>query len=476
MKAVLKIFVFALMMRMLYSQQVVMFNNYFYKPMVNNPAYTGIDSAPNLMLVNHTQWTGFKGGPQYNVLSFDGNLINKNTGLGVIIFSDKKGINSRVGGNISYSYKVRFKNKIHLQLGLSAGAVNQSIDYSKALVESQNDPSLFSNTQNKTTYDANVGLALICKNLEFGFAVPQIANNKISYISSSDARTFYTQSRHYMSSLSYKIPVSKAKKISISPQLLARYMPSAPLQYDVNIKADWQNKLWLGATYKNNYAVGLNLGVVLFKRLTIGYSYDYVIGNFNKYAGLSHEILLNFRFTKKKSLTEIEKEDALLKKMAAQNLNKLLIEKLLKRIEAILDQENPSSAEIQALMEEISSFFDDESVDPTQETLNKYYKSLKNQAQGEINVLIKGKITFEGDVPNPDYSYIIINVIDLASKKIVATCTPSPKTGKYFVILKPANKYIITVEKQGYPEVKKSFSVSGTTESYEMSQEILLKK
>ena len=162
--------------------------------------------------------------------------------------------------------------------------------------------------------------------------------------------------------------------------------------------------------------------------------------------------------------------------MAAQNLNKLLIEKLLKRIEAILDQENPSSAEIQSLMEEISSFFDDESTDPTQETLKKYYNSLKNQAQGEINVLIKGKITFEGDVPNPDYSYIIINVIDLASKKIVATCTPSPKTGKYFVILKPANKYIITVEKQGYPEVKKSFSVSGTTESYEMSQEILLKK
>lgn len=464
------------MIGVLHSQQIVMFNNYFYKPMVNNPAYTGIDSAPNLMLVNHTQWTGFKGGPQYNVLTFDGNLINKNTGLGVMIFSDKKGINNRIGGNLSYSYKVRFKNKIHLQLGLSVGAVNQSIDYSKALVETQNDPSLFSNTQSKTTFDANVGLAFICKNLELGFAVPQIANNKIGYISNDDSRTFYTQNRHYMGSLSYKIPISKAKKISITPQALTRYVLNAPLQYDVNVKADWQNKLWLGATYKNNYAVGLNLGVVLFKRLTIGYSYDYILGGFNKYAGLSHEILLNFRFTKKKSLTEIEQEDALLKKMAAQNLNKILIEKLLKKIEAVLDQDNPSSSEIQALMDEISSFFDDESTDPTQETLNKYYKSLKNQSQGEINVLIKGKITFEGENPNPDYSYIIINVIDLTTKQIVATCSPSTKNGKYFIILKPAKKYVITVEKPGYPEYKRNFSVSGTTESYEMSQEILLKK
>ena len=476
MKTVFKIILFVLMTRVLHAQQIVMFNNYFYKPMVNNPAYTGIDSAPNLMLVNHTQWTSFKGGPQYNILTFDGNLINKNTGLGVTIFSDKKGINNRVGGNLSYSYKVRFKNKIHLQLGLSVGAINQSIDYSKAIVENQNDPSLFSNTQNKTSFDANIGLAFISKNIEFGFAVPQVANNKISYISNNDSRTFYSQSRHYMSSLSYKIPISKAKKIAISPQVLARYVPSAPLQYDVNVKADWQNKLWLGATYKNNYAVGLNLGVVLFKKLTVGYSYDYILGGFNKYAGLSHEIFLNFRFTKKKSLSEIEKEDALLKKMAAQNLNKILIEKLFKKIEALLDQDNPSSTEIQALMEEISSFFDDESTDPTQETLNKYYKSLKKQAEGEINVLIKGKITFEEEEPNPDYSYIIINVIELTTKQIVATCSPSPKTGKYFVILKPAKKYVITVEKRGYPEYRRVFSVSGTTESYEMSQEIILKK
>ncbi|MBA4240739.1 MAG: hypothetical protein C0448_08430 [Sphingobacteriaceae bacterium] len=477
MKKVLTIIVFVLVIGALKAQQVAMFNHYFYKPMVYNPAFTGIDEAPHLMLINHTQWSGFKGGPQYNLLTFDGNIINKNTGLGVVISSDRKGVNSRVGGNVSYSYKIRFKEKIFLQLGLSVGAINQSIDYSKASIENPNDPSLFINSQNKTTFDANAGLAFVAKGLEIGFAAPQIANNKINYVSFNDSRTFYTQSRHYIGSLKYKFILPKKTDISISPQLLTRYLPGAPLQYDANLNVEWKNKFWVGATYKNDYAIGLNLGVTLFKQLSIGYCYDYITGSINKYSGLSHEIMLSFKFNKKKSKTEEEKENAELARLKSQNLNKILIERLLKKIEEVLDKDNPTPQEIQALMEEISSFFDDESTDPNQEVLNKYYQSLKNQAHGELNVLVKGKIIFN-DNPYPssqDFSNTNISVIDLSTKEIIATSTPS-KDGKYFLILKPAKKYQITVEKTGYKPYSKPFTLSGTTESYEMSQEIRLDK
>jgi type IX secretion system PorP/SprF family membrane protein len=478
MKPFFKIIIFILIAKNLHSQQIVMFNHYFYKPMVYNPAFTGTGDAANLMLINHTQWTGFKGGPQYNLLTFDGNLINKNTGLGITLVSDKKGVNNRVGGNISYSYKIRFKDKIYLLLGLSVGAINQTIDYSKASIENPNDPSLFINSQNKTTFDANAGLAFVCKGLEFGFAVPQIANNKINYASSSDATTFFTQSPHYMSSLKYKFLISKAKEISITPLALVRYVQNTPMQYDANINLDVQNKFWVGATYKSNYAIGLNLGVILFKRLSIGYSYDYITGSINKYSGLSHEILLNFKFIKQKkapTATELA-EDEELKKLSSQNLNKLIIQRLLEKIEAVLDKEKTTPEEIQALLDEISSFFDSESVDPMQETLNKYYNSLKNQAKGELNVLIKGKIAYDGNDQNKEYSDIIINVTDLATNKVIATCSPTSKEGKYYIILKPAGKYLIVAEKPGYQNYTKNLSLSGTTESYEMSLEIRFKK
>lgn len=477
MKHIFKIIVFILMVNHLQSQQIVMFNHYFYKPMVYNPAFTGTSDAPNLMLINHTQWTGFKGGPQYNLLTFDGNLINKNTGLGISIVSDRKGVNSRVGGNISYSYKIKFKDKIHLLLGLSAGAINQSINYSNATIENPNDPSLFTNNQSKTTFDANVGLAFVCKGLEFGFALPQIANNKINYVSNTDLRVFYTQSRHYMSSLKYKFLVSKAKQVSITPLALVRYVPNTHMQYDVNVNLDWQNKLWVGATYKSNYAIGLNLGVILFKRFTIGYSYDYITGSINKYSGLSHEIMLNFKFikTKKAILTE-QAEDDELKRLSSQDLNKLIIQRLLEKIEALLDKENVTPEEIQALLDEISAFFDSESTDPMQETLDRYYKSLKRQAQGEINVLVKGKIMFEGDEQNTDYSRVNITITDLETNKVIATCKPTLKDGKYYIILKPAKKYLIVAENEGYQKYSKNLTLAGTPESYEMSLEIRFKK
>jgi type IX secretion system PorP/SprF family membrane protein len=473
MRTIFKI-LFTFMSVSLYSQQVVLFNHYFYKPMVYNPAFTGIDNAPSVMLVNHTQWTGFKGGPQYNILTFDGNLINKNTGLGIAIVSDKKGLSNRTGGNVLYSYKIKFKEKISLRLGLSIGAVNQSMDYSKALVENPHDPSLFSNTQNNTTFDANVGLAFICKDLEFGLAVPQIANNKIKFVSNTDSRTFYTQSRHYMSSLKYNFLLSKTKDLSMAPQMLVRYLPDAPIQYDANLKLDIKKKVWIGVTYKNDYAVGLNLGVLLFKKLGIGYSYDYILGNLNKYGGLTHEIMLSFKFIKKEK-TQEQIEDELLKTLSGQDLNKIIIQRLLRKIEALLDKEKVTPEEIQEITEEISAFLDDTSTDPAQVTLNRYYKSLKNQAQGEINVLVKGRILLEGNPLAPDYSKIRVVITNVVTKQTVATATLT-KEGKYYFVLKPSEKYLISVESDGIQKYSKQFILAASTESYEFSQEIKLNK
>lgn len=477
MKKLLQIILILLVAETLNAQQIIGFSHYFYKPMVYNPAFTGNSDGTNLMLVNHIQWTGFKGGPQYNILTLDGSVINKNTGLGISLISDRKGVNIRIGGNINYSYKIRFKEKIYLSLGLALGGINQTIDYSKALMENPNDPSLFANNQSRTTFDANAGLAFIYKDLEFGFAAPQLANNKIAYTSATDARTFYTQTRHYMSSLKYKFILSKAKEISLSPLALVRYVQNTPMQYDANLNFDFQNKFWVGGTYKSNYAIGLNIGAVLFKRLSIGYSYDYITGSLNRYSGLSHEIFLNFKFVKKKKETPTteQEEDEELKRLSRQNLNKLIIQRLLEKIEYVLDKENTTPEEIQELLEEISAFLDDDSTDPSQETLNKYYKSLKNQAKGEINVLVKGRLLLDATDPDQNFQTATINVTDLETKTLVATCTPT-KEGKYFIILKPGKKYQVTVEKTGYAKYSKNITISATSESYELSQEIQLKK
>ncbi len=476
MKKHLHILILLLISTMLSAQQIVEFSHYFYKPMIYNPAFTGHDSVPNLMLINHTQWTGFSGRPQYNVVSFDGSFLNKKTGLGITVLSDRKGVNSRVGGTIGYSYKLKFNATSSLRFGLSAGVINQSLNYTSAITESQNDPSLFANNQSKTTYDINAGLSLFIKDFTLGFSMPQLAGNSLKYQSSSNQDVFYKQRSQMLTSASYKFNLNKKKSVSLTPLLLARYTANSPFQFDANVNALYKDKFWGGITYKSNYAVGANVGVVLFKKLAIGYSYDIITSSINKQAGLSHEIMLSYKFVKKKNLLEVDPNDGL----SGLDRQKQKIQLILEKIEALLDQDKPSQEDIKKLNDEISSFFDEDdnnlAVPPTQETMKKYYKLLKKANDEEQYVLLKGELIIATKEKEVDYSDVIITSTNAITKEVVGVYSPRQKDGKYFIILAPGNKYIITFEKAGYKSIIKKISLAKSKKSYEKEQKIKMKK
>lgn len=294
------------------AQQIGMFSHYFYKPMVYNPAFTGTtNDGTNAMIISRSQWTDFKNSPQLNVFSLDGNIMDKKVGLGLNIISDRKGLNNRIGGNVFYSYRLNINDDMHLLFGASAGVFDQRIDFTNALVENNTDPTLFSTVEHKTTFDGNAGLAFVWKGLEFGASVPQIIGNKVNYVDNENVRSYYAQARHYLGSLKYKFMLNEEKGMSVTPLALVRFVPNTPFQYDGSVTFDWQEKFWIGATYKSDYAVGANAGFCIHKQFYVGYSYDFIIGSISNYAGTSHEIMVNFKFGKaKKSEEPVKKDEA----------------------------------------------------------------------------------------------------------------------------------------------------------------------
>lgn len=279
-----------------YAQQVGMYNHYFFKPMVYNPAFAGAGSQSHAMLLSRAQWVSFTGAPQLNVFTLDGPVKKNKIGLGLTLLNDRRGITIRNGGNLAYSYRLAFNDETYILLGLSAGIVNHAIDYSKALAEDYSDPTLFGGVQQRTGFDANAGFAFIWKGLELAAAAPQLLANKLNYMDDSTTRTYYTHARHYMASLKYRILLSREKDIGLAPQFLMRVVPAAPLQFDGNLTLDWNDKFWLGATYKSNYAISVNAGIWAYKRLAIGYSYEVITASIGTYSGISHEIMVNFKF------------------------------------------------------------------------------------------------------------------------------------------------------------------------------------
>jgi type IX secretion system PorP/SprF family membrane protein len=315
MKIIKRIFLFSFTALLLWfsgnisAQQISLFDHYFYNPIINNPAFTGNKETTNIMLLNRTQWTGFKGAPKLNALSIDGNIFNEKMGLGAIIFSDSKGINKTIGGNLLYSYRVNLSEVSHLNFGVTFRFISHTMNFSDATVENVSDPTLFNSQQSRTNFNGDLGLAYFWKNLEIGVATDQILANETSYFNEAGNDISYTPTYHFINSIKYTFQINKEKQIKLAPQALVRYIENTPLQYEINTNLYYKNMFWVGAAYKNDYAVSANAGISLLNKFDIGYSYTFVTTDIGQQAGMSHEIMLNFKFGKKEKKEKIEEEE-----------------------------------------------------------------------------------------------------------------------------------------------------------------------
>lgn len=353
MKKIFLVIAFLIGSVLSYAQQTGMYSHYYFKPMVYNPAYTGADGGVNAMAIYRNQWTGFKGAPQLNIFTLDGSIV-KRAGVGMQLISDRKGLSNRIGGNVSYAYRLMLGDDMHLAFGVSMGIMDQTIDFSKAVLENNSDPVLFNTAEHTTSIDANAGLAFNWKDLDIGIAVPQLIGNRVNYVDNADVRAYYTQTRHYMGSVKYRISVLEDKGIAVTPLALVRFLPNVPLQYDGTLNVDWQNKIWIGATYKSGYAIGMNAGICIHKQLSVGYSYDFIIGKIGNYSGISHELMINFKFGNNKKTEPVVVQQTPAVPPVQEDKNKVLENKKYEnRMDSLQRQLKESQENLKKLSEKL---------------------------------------------------------------------------------------------------------------------------
>ena len=315
--------VLLLMVKEVKSQQITTYNHYFYNPTVLNPAFTGNRDGTNLMLISKAQWTGFKGSPRLNLISIDGNIADKKMGLGAILYSDIKGFNKTFGGKLAYAYKIKINEDSRINFGASLQFISHSIDFSEIIVQNELEPTVFDNTKTKTNFDGNFGIAFFWKGLELATAVNQIVKNKYNYFDENTKPISFQPSFHYFNSIKYSYQPNPKKQFIITPQLIINHVTGTSFDMEFNTTAYFNNKFWAGATYKKDYSIAVNAGANLFNQLSIGYSYDFIVGDIAPYSGISHELMLNYQFGIKQKKEKKEKE----KKVKEEKEDKKLIEK-----------------------------------------------------------------------------------------------------------------------------------------------------
>ena len=276
------------------AQHAIQFSQYFSNQLVLNPAYAGADEALSLTLVHRNQWTGVNGAPKTTTLSGHTLFKNKNTGLGINLFSDKINIHSNVSFTGIYSYRIKTGERSYLSMGLQAGINYVKSDYASLAgsIHDPNDPNIRFENMSDTEFQFGAGLYFRSPQLELGISAPILYTSGINYY--TDSLTNPGSTPHYFLFTRYKIILSP--HVQLHPGFLIKGRSGWPLSYDINVDALFNEVLMFGLSYRSFETLSAIVQIKVLPQMKFGYAFDLPLSKIQQRNYNTHEIMLNYIF------------------------------------------------------------------------------------------------------------------------------------------------------------------------------------
>lgn len=273
-----------------FSQQLPQFTQYMYNTISINPAYAGSRDGFTAVGLHRSQWADFSGAPITQTLSVHSPLENDKVGLGLSIINDNAGYENYTYAYGDFSYRLDLSAEVTLRLGLKAG-----MSYYNLEDELFTDPDVasdpfFQDQLNRWTPNFGLGFYLSSQNWYIGGSAPKLINNDNNEFNEYLA----LEQVHYYLTGGYVFDLTD--NVKLRPTTILKATKGAPLSVDVTAAAIFNEKFFLGASYRIDDAVGGFLDVQLFDGFRAGYAYEYPISDIRPYTSGSHEVLLIYEF------------------------------------------------------------------------------------------------------------------------------------------------------------------------------------
>lgn len=307
------------------AQQRPHYTQYILNNYILNPALSGIENYTDIRVSGRDQWVGISGAPQTAYVSIHGAIGKKDLkttatsfqvpgtnprgssywenytasgshhGAGFVAVNDRTGLISRFSANASYAYHLGLSPRTNLAAGFAGGISKITYDRSKATPINGADPALgnANSVFTKVRPDLSAGLWLYAAEYFVGLSAQQVIPQKLDFIDDPA----YSQNKlvpHVFATAGYRFLMSD--DINALPSVMLKYVPASveKVQFDLNLKLQYQDLFWLGGScrFRDGYAgmVGLNVG----NTFNVGYSYDYTTSGLNNYNRGTHELIIGF--------------------------------------------------------------------------------------------------------------------------------------------------------------------------------------
>lgn len=269
----------------LQAQQYPLFSNYLLNSYGFNPALAGANAHWDAKATYRTQWVGIDGAPKTQLVSVNGPL--NDLGVGAYFFNDTAGRLKRTGGAGTLSYGFHLTEMTTLRLGLGLSAFRFGVE------EGNTPETLLMEGNFNTVFDLTAGAFLETqKGFYLGVSAPQILQPTVDLTNESGMDRELVPHFYVMSGYRYQV----SEKLSLEPSVLFKYTAAAPLQYDLSVRAIFNQKYWIGGTYRQGAAASGMIGYDLTTAISLAYAYDMTFNDLREGSSGSHEITLGLKF------------------------------------------------------------------------------------------------------------------------------------------------------------------------------------
>ena len=273
------------------AQQLSNFNTYNYDLMQVNVAAMG-SSAFQANLNYRTQAIKINDHPSLYQLNAFLSLGEKNA-VGIKTYQNTIGLMAFNTISGAYSYRLKFSEKASLNMGLGISYYQVRFNAQKAIVTNGDDPNLGTGAGLRANnFDCEVGTELKLKELKAGVAVLHLYNTdkNLGTVQNKTPREL-----NFYATYNFKV----SSKFEIAPWFLDRYKEGVGFVPEGLLNLTIAKAIGLGIGYRYSNSVLAN-AMVKLSAIKVVYSYEYTLGQVNRYIGSTHQIMLGFDLQKKK--------------------------------------------------------------------------------------------------------------------------------------------------------------------------------
>lgn len=274
------------------AQQDPMFTQYMFNTLSLNPAYAGSADRLSAVAIHRSQWVNFKGAPTTQSLTVHSPLKNENISLGGTVINDKYGPVKQTGIYVDASYRIFMGNK-RLAFGLKGGVNLFSANLIDLNPLVEDDQVFMNNIAGKPLPNFGFGAMFYSRKFYAGLSAPKLLSNKLLPDGVPDTVTIGSKEKqHFFAIAGAVFDLSYYTKFK--PTIMLRAVNGAPLSAEVTAQFLFYEKLWVGAMYRWEDALGILLQYEIDNRFKIGYAFDYTLSDIQQYSNGSHEVMLGF--------------------------------------------------------------------------------------------------------------------------------------------------------------------------------------